>query len=172
VIAWHYTAGHHLPEILRSGALYPAGRDGYEPDAVWFSLRRDWDPAVGLGVQQPSDATAEAVARWISGGGARAAVAHLASSVPRVSPASLGGVGRIGVRPDALLTWEEYVRLCRLPPWYARMRVELDSALGSNPPDWRISVSPVPAREWIAVQHRSGTATGERWEPVQAERRG
>lgn len=158
---WHYTAGLTLPEILRSGVLLPSASCARERPAVWFTLRRDWDPATALGYRQPADVTARAICAWLERG-AEAGIAM----IPARNAADLGGLARVGVAPGAApYGWEEFVSASRLEPLETWARAEVDRALGSNPEDWRVSFDPVPASSWLAVEVRSGTRAGERWEP-------
>jgi hypothetical protein len=136
----------NLTAILRSGVLRvsrPKIVRGIvvEHPAVWFSLRRDWDPAVGFGWTGP-DAF--------------------------VLVSDVGGVARIGVAPEtAPYTFDDYVRIGGLHPRAVSMRLAEDrDRLGSNPDDWRVSLDPVPASKWLRVEWRSGVRPGERWEPV------
>lgn len=137
-LVWHYTVGVHLPAILRSGVLRPTrSRFNDEWFAVWFSTLRDWDPAAGL------------------------------AGLTARTPEEAGGIARIGVDPEtAPVTWDGFVRMGGISPLGASMRVSVDVARGSDPKNWRVSLLPVPAAKWRAVEWRSGMREGERWEPV------
>jgi hypothetical protein len=169
-LVWHYTAGNRLPTIVRSGVLRPGVTVRGEWPAVWFSRRRDWDPAVGLtglAPEIPREMALRAAAMWLSHG-PRAAIALLYSLPGRaLSPRDVGGLVRIGVAPQtAPFTWDAFVRLGGVAPLDAQVRTAYDGELGSNPEDWQISLVPVPAAAWLAVEWRSGTRAGERWGPI------
>lgn len=137
-LVWHYTVGERLPEILRSGVLRPTrSRLNDEWFAVWFSTLRDWDPAVGL------------------------------AGLTARTPEEAGGLARIGVAPEtAPVTWERFVSMGGISKVGANLRVFVDVERGSDPQLWRLSLLPVPAEKWRAVEWRSGMRKGERWEPV------
>lgn len=137
-LVWHYTVGRHLPAILRSGVLRPTrSKLNDEWFAVWFSTLRDWDPAVGL------------------------------AGLTVRTPEEAGGLARIGVEPEtAPVTWDGFVRMGGISRLGADLRVSVDVARGSDPRFWRLSLLPVPATKWRAVEWRSGVREGERWEPV------
>jgi hypothetical protein len=161
-VLWHYTLGLHLPDILRSGVLRPGATVPGEWPAVWFSFRRGWEPAAGTGLPPSEEETRRTLEVWATHG-LKAAL----ESRPKRSPAELGGLVRIGVRPRAApFTWDAFVRLGGIPPSGAQARVTLDRALGSDPADWRVSLLPVPASEWIAIEGRAGVRAGESWEPI------
>lgn len=167
-VAWHYTSGDRLQAILRSGVLRPTAAGSWGPaerPAVWFSRRRDWDPATNLG----RTASAEEIDRVNAAcrrGGVRAAV-EASQEYARFSPVDVGGIARIGVAPEtAPYTWQDFVRMSGVPASHAEAREDLDRRNGSDPADWRVSFAPVPSAEWLRVEWRSGVRPGERWEPV------
>jgi hypothetical protein len=170
-IAWHYTSGVNLRAILRSGVLLPSAigseRTGDLP-AVWFSMRRDWDPAVGLAFEMPESLRAEAkaaVEEHLAGG--RNVLEWWAAVGPTLTLDEIGGMARVGVAPEAApYSWQDFVRLGGIEPPRAAAREWADRSAGSNPDDWRVSLVPVPSARWIAVEWRSGMRPGERWETV------
>jgi hypothetical protein len=168
-VIWHYTSGEALRAILASGVLRPGPANMRVPGevpAVWFTKRGDWDPAVGLGKSPSEDEVRETVAAVLQHG-ARAAVEHLRRTAGSSAAfwAENGGLARIGVDGStAPFTWEDFVRAGFVPPRDAYMREMMDVAAGSDPGDWRASIVPVPAEKWLAIETRSGTRPGERWE--------
>lgn len=169
-VVWHYCPGDTLRAIVRSGAIMPtagkdAGRAPHDRPAVWFTLRRDWDPAVAMGGFAPPSSDVERALR-------RGGVSEVMKLAPVVQPGEVGGLGRIGVSPSvAPMTWPEFIRSGHIDPAFAKITETLDREAGSNPDDWRVSLDPVPASKWIAVEVRSGERKGERWEPLPARGR-
>ena len=168
-VLWHYTPGKRLDAILRSRVLrvsHLGSRETGEVPAVWFSLRQDWDPAVGGGTK-PSGKERSAFKDKIHDGGVAHAIRWANRAGPEVAARDLGGLARIGVPLDvAPHTWDDFVRLGGISRMHAWARHVIDRELGSNPEDWRLSFVDVPATKWISVERRSGTRRGERWEPV------
>lgn len=169
-IVWHYTLGRNLAAILRARELRPGPSRRGECPAVWFSARRDWEPAVGaVDVDPPPFAPEDepaALAAYLAGGVPGLLAWELAAR-PRPTIADLGGLARVGVAPDtAPLSWADYVAAGGIAPSEARACLEVDRGMGSNPEDWRLSLVPVPAARWVKVQVRSGMIAGERWEPL------
>lgn len=178
-ILWHYTVGASLPDILRSGELRPSGggRVGELP-AVWFSLRQGWDPGVGLGTLAERLRITPEMAAAIDGAldgvssieglrdPARRAALVRALEGPVIWPAELGGLARIGVEPESVpLTWGDFVSAGGLDASVAEIQEAIDRERGCSHDEWRFSPVPVPADKWIAIEWRSGTREGERWEP-------
>jgi hypothetical protein len=160
---WHYTEGKTLPAILKSGVLKPQTVSDPLP-AVWFSLRKDWDPAVGMGQQAPKKVRLEAAAKF-HGGGMKAVMEHLDKAAGPYTAEDMGGLARIGVAPEtAPFTFADYAKRAGMTPHDIWARTAIDKEAGSNPSDWRVSFDPVPASKWLVIQTRSGTRRGERWE--------
>lgn len=167
-LAWHYTVGKHLPAILRSGVLLATALGSWGPQerpVVWFSRRRDWEPATCGGRRASQEEVDRFNAAW-QRGGIRAAVEELRGA-SRIYLSDVGGIARIGVAPEtAPHTWGDFARASGIPLQLATLRVEMDRAIGSDPADWRVSFAPVPSAKWLAVEWRPGTGEGERWERV------
>jgi hypothetical protein len=131
---------------------------------VWFTYRKDWDPAVGGGLTVTREWFEHAAAAVLRHGNV---VEGLKAAQPRFKPSDVGGLARIGVAPeDAPITWREWAARGYVDPRDAQRQEAFDRELGSNPDDWRVSLAPVPASKWIAVEVRSGMRHGERWEPI------
>jgi len=137
-------------------------RCALECPAAWFTLRRDWDPATALMADPSPQQLAAGISAWREAGTA-AVLAHL----PPLDPRECGGLARVGVAPETVpLRWDDFVRQDVIDPHLAWAREAMDRESGSNPDEWRVSLEPVPASKWLAIEVRSGTREGERWEPL------
>jgi hypothetical protein len=168
-ILWHYTSGKALPGILHDGVIRVSRRDG----VVWFSRRRDWDPATGAGAMfKPTDPIIQEAVIAYQRGGAKA-VRELERRKGISGQGIPGGMVRVGVAPEtAPMTWPEYARAAGLKGMDVRITEELDREIGSNPGDWRLSPVPVHSDKWLTIETRPGKGPNERWETYRAPMRG
>lgn len=170
MILWHYTTGRSLGAILRDRELRPFGDPRGERPAVWFTEREQWDPGASIGIYRtPSlleaQARGDAIRRSRGEEAARSFLLGVAQTMVRDV---FGGLmARIGVDPQAAPhTWDDWKRITCMSPEAARQIEEQDRAKGAGNRQWRISLEPVPASRWVALEVRRGLSRSESWEPV------
>jgi hypothetical protein len=149
-IAWHYTTGDYLIEIVKSGEIRPATANvpANERPAAWFSLEPHWEPTAQKALRNPDGAV---VRLGMQGTYERC-----------------GGLARIGVALETCPhDWRAFKRLGGARAGMLRHMEKLGRAQGADPALWRVSFEPVPQRLWTAID----VWDGQLWER-KAEARG
>lgn len=172
---WHYTSGDNLRKIARDRVLRPFGSP-VELPAVWFTAHTDWDPGARVDPTRqavadiPHEVLVEGCTAWLAGGGPRALVERIDQFRAPWRARDIGGFARIGVAPEtATVTWREFTQLTGMPLNVVSIQEQLDRAGGAEPDEWRVSLGPVPAEKWLAVEWRSGERGNDNtWRPAGA----
>lgn len=144
---WHYTIGAYLPIIIQSGEIrqaIPYGRPNVRP-VVWATVSPVWEETANKG-----------------------SVRHTASGPSYVSgdrrmTAELGGgLARIELTPSSVPhNWRCYRDLSGETPHVVSGLAATARRVGSDPVNWRVSFVPIPASEWISIEH----LVDGRWQP-------
>jgi hypothetical protein len=125
-LAWHYTVGVRMAEILKAQELRPAtaGVPQGEIPVVWFSTRPFWEPTANKSLQNDQGEIVRL--------GFEQTIEHG------------GGGWRFGVPTALLLPWRELKIAARIAPQWVRGLKQTAKKIGSDPMHWYGSIQPVP----------------------------
>lgn len=135
MIAWHYTHGRHISNILGAGVIKPAdiGIVHGEKPVVWFSLNQFWEETVVKG--------------WLPHGGGPQRDLRMGGLHETF------GIYRIGVSLEtASLTWDDIKRLSGMPQQVISGLQRVARKWGARPNEWRGTFEPVTRDKWVAVE--------------------
>jgi hypothetical protein len=139
MMIWHYTVKQRLDLILSDRLIRPAIRYvdlEKEKPVVWFSSNQIWEE------------TANKMWRDSSG-------LHPLNKEQTHNLA--GGLARIGVSPEtAPHTWSDFKRLSGVESEKAQELYQAAITLGGTPSEWFVSLEPVSAEKWLAVELYDG----------------
>lgn len=150
-LLWHYTVGHHLPDIFAAGVLKAAtaGIAVGERPAVWFSTHPAWEQT--------------ACKSWRNRNGRLIPLGR--DDTHRMG----GGLRRVGVAAAAApYCWGDFRRMSGIPDRQARALDRVAREKGANPNHWFVTFDPVPRSAWLAVE--AWDAVRREWFPIDPRR--
>lgn len=149
IVAWHYTTGTKVVEIVKDGFLKPSSVhvDPPEHPILWFSIREDFEPTASKAVVVE-----------------RGALPRTLSVVEGVR--SGRGLYRFGVGTSRLIPWLILRKRARMPKRIAKGLVAAGRKLGSNPNHWFGSLKPIRVDDCIIETARPLGDESWEWVPL------